>query len=138
MLPALFILLTVACHHAADREDRAHSNGSDQSQASQALQTVKQEGKDFVVSVKGPCGEKPCCKPLALALPSKLEAKVFSPRMAVRLTVNPDGVVRKVEIIKSSGIESVDRQLREGAGRWCMEKTKEGREVDFLVNLDVR
>jgi TonB family protein len=73
-----------------------------------------------------------------VTLPSKLEPKIFSPRMAIRLAVAPDGGVGKVEITKSSGIADVDRQVREGAGRWCMEKTKEGREVDFLINLDVR
>jgi TonB family protein len=100
--------------------------------------TTHKEEKGHVVSVKGPCGERPCCKPLSVTLPLKLEPKLFSPRMAIKLTVEPDGSIRKVEITKSSSVEDVDRQLREGAGRWCMEKTKEGREVDFMINLDVR
>jgi len=44
--------------------------------------------------------------------------------MALKLKVAADGSVQKVEITKSSGIEDVDRQLREGARRWCMEKPK--------------
>ncbi|HEY3262422.1 MAG TPA: energy transducer TonB, partial [Pseudonocardiaceae bacterium] len=64
--------------------------------------------------------------------------KSFSPRMAIKLIVAPGGQVTKVEITKSSGIPDVDRQLREGARGWCMEKTREGREVDFMINLDVR
>jgi TonB family protein len=56
--------------------------------------------------------------------------------MAMKLWVDPDGSVQKVEITKSSGSDDVDRQLREGAKCWCMEKTKEGREVDFDFILD--
>lgn len=137
MLPTFLVLLTLACGGASVR-DGDQKKGSPATSQSQEPAATKQKEKGHVVSVKGPCGEKPCCKPISVTLPPKLEPKVFSPRMALKLTVDPDGSVRKVETTKSSGSEDVDRQLREGASRWCMEKTKEGREVDFLINLDVR
>lgn len=118
---AFLVLLTLACGGAS-----VHG------------EATKQKERGHVVLVKGPCGERPCCKPISVTLPAKLEPKLFSPRMVLKLTVEPDGSIRKVEITKSSGIEDVDRQLRESASLWCMEKTKQGREVDFMINLDVR
>jgi TonB family protein len=137
MLPAFLVLLTLACGGASSR-DGDEKKGSPSAGQDQEPTATKQKEKGHVISVKGPCGKKPCCKPISITLPSELDPKIFSPRMALKLTADPDGSVRKVEITKSSGIEDVDRQLREGASRWCMEKTKEGREVDFMVNLDVR
>jgi TonB family protein len=131
-------LLTLACGDTSIRSDGAQEKGAPPASQTQDVKAAEKEGKGHVVSVKGPCGHRPCCKPIMVTLPSKLEPKVFSPRMAIKLRVDPDGSVQKVEITKSSGVEDVDRQLREGASRWCMEKTKEGREVDFMVNLDVR
>ena len=133
MLPAFLVLLNLACGATSALGESDQKKGSPSASHDQQLKANK-----HVVSVKGPCGDRPCCKPIAVTLPAKLEPKVFSPRMAIRLAVDPDGSVRKVEIRKSSGYEDVDRQLRDGAGRWCMQKTKEGREVDFLLNLDVR
>jgi TonB family protein len=136
MLPTFLVLLTLACGGASVRDGDQKKGAPAASRSEEP--GAKRKEKGHVVSVKGPCGEAPCCKPIPITLPAKLDPKVFSPRMALKLSVDPDGSVRRVEITKSSGVEDVDRQLREGASRWCMEKTKEGREVDFMINLDVR
>jgi TonB family protein len=138
MLPAVLVVIALACGRDAVQGGGDQEKGVPSGSQDRTAKETKQEGKGHIVSVKGPCGDKPCCKPIAVTLPAKLEPKVFSPRMAMKLTVDPDGIVQKVKITKSSGIEDVDRQLREGASVWCMEKTKEGREIDFMVNLDMR
>lgn len=138
MLPSFLVLLTLACGGTSVRVGASGEKGSPPPSYSQASEASRQEGKGRVLFVSGPCGKRPCCKPISITLPPRLEPKVFSPRMAIKLTVTPGGRVQKVEVTKSSGVEDVDRQLREGASLWCMEKTKEGREVDFLVNVDVR
>ena len=93
--------------------------------------------KEGIVLVKGPCGSKPCCKPVELMLPKQLP-KGFSPRIGIKIVTAPDGSVRKVDVIKSSGIGQMDRRLQEGAKKWCMEKSSEGREVQLMITVDVR
>ena len=73
---------------------------------------------------------------ILLTLPDVLDPKVFSPLMAIKLTADPDGHVRKVEIVRSSGIADVDRQLLAGARRWCMNRTRRGRDVTISINVD--
>lgn len=137
MLQTLLVVLSVACGGTAVGDGGAKSASPPAIKGGEAKASgARQNG--HVVSVSGPCRGKPCCKPISLLLPNKLEPKSFSPRMAIKLIVAPGGQVTKVEITKSSGIPDVDRQLREGARGWCMEKTREGREVDFMINLDVR
>lgn len=134
--PALLLLVALVCGGASVRARDGRGKGP--LEDAQDQEAHKPSGKGHVVSVKGPCDDRPCCKPISVTLPPKLEPKTFSPRIGIKLMVAPDGSVWKVKTTRSSGIEDVDRQLREGARRWCMEKTKEGHEVDFLVNLDVR
>jgi hypothetical protein len=85
--------------------------------------------------VEGPCGKKPCCQPIKIRVP---RGKVLSPKIGITLSTAPDGSVEKVEITPSSGSTYVDSHLREGISRWCMEKTKEGRDISFiiLIHLD--
>src|SRR6266481_2866941 len=116
MLPVILVLFGLACGGASVRGEGDQKKEPARAIAGQELNGTKREGKGHVISVKGPCGDRRCCKAIVVTLPTKLEPKVFSPRMAIRLAVAPDGNIGKVEITKSSGNADVDRQVREGAG----------------------
>jgi len=93
---------------------------------------AKKSGDSLVV--KGPCGKKPCCQPIQIKVP---EGKVLSPKIGMTLSVAPDGSVQKVEITASSNSPEVDQQLQAGASRWCMDKTKEGRDISITILIDL-
>jgi TonB family protein len=132
---AIVLILTVLLWLGASLSSSAYPQKAPANQT-QEPEPNKRRDKGPTIWVKGPCGKRPCCKPIRVTLPPELKPGVFSPHMAMKLWVDPDGSVQKVEITKSSGSDDVDRQLREGAKGWCMEKTKEGREVDFDFILD--
>jgi hypothetical protein len=88
----------------------------------------QKDGDSFLIA--GPCRKEPCCKPIRLHVPA---GKVVSPMVVIKLEVAPNGSLQKVEIIRATHVTIVDRQLREGAGHWCFEKTKEGMSVTVTI-----
>jgi len=46
------------------------------------------------------------------------------PRMVVRLHLEPDGEVAKVDIVKSSGSESTDQEVKVALYQWWVEPPK--------------
>jgi hypothetical protein len=114
--------------------DSANSGSSKQNPGIQAQEVSpkpiepQKDGESFLIA--GPCRKEPCCKPIRLHLPA---GKVVSPMVVMRLEVAPNGSVQKVEIIRTTHVTVVDRQLREGASHWCFEKTKEGISVTVTI-----
>ena len=61
-----------------------------------------------------------------LSLASRLDLLGMRfPRMVVRVHVNADGSVRRVDIVKPSGSESADQEVKIALYRWWFEPTKE-------------
>lgn len=94
--------------------------------------TAKKSGDLLVVN--GPCGKRPCCRPIQVRIP---RGKVLSPKIGMKLSVAPDGTIQAVDITASSNSLKVDQQLQEGARRWCMDKTNEGRDITITILIDL-
>ena len=68
---------------------------------------------------------------LSLAAQYDLFAMQF-PRMVVRLSVDPSGSVRRVEIVKSTGSATADQDVKVALYQWWVEPAKNGAGVDTI------
>ena len=128
------VLILIALLNLIYCEDSVQAaKGSQEAQAQEPIHQTKRikpekQGEFFVV--EGPCRNKLCCEPIRIKVP---QGKVPIPVVIIKVSVTPDGAVDKVEVKKSSAVEEVDQQLREGARHWCFEKSKQGLDLDITI-----